>query len=98
MFLRPKRQRQGIMVLEFILPFGRLNLTSLTPEKRQEVMKKTGLTHIEAVKVFEYRKNINSYWDEAKLHQEVVNKASPIAEALYPGYSLLFLFYNANSH
>ena len=52
-FLRPKRQRQGIMVLEFIVPFGRLNLTSLTSEKRQEIMKKTGLTHIEAVKVFE---------------------------------------------
>ena len=28
----------------------------------------------------------------------MVNKALPIAEALYPGYSLLFLFDNANSH
>lgn len=28
----------------------------------------------------------------------MVNKALPIAEALYPGYSLLFLFDNATSH
>lgn len=47
------------MVLKFIFPFGRLNLALLTPEKRQKVMKKTGLMHTKAVEVFEYRKNNN---------------------------------------
>lgn len=67
-FLRPKRRGQGIIVLEFIFPFECLNLASLTPEKRQEVMEKTGLVHTEAVKVFEYGKINDSYWDGAKLH------------------------------
>ena len=66
------------MVSDFILPFGRLNLASLTPEKREEVIEKTGLRHTEAVEVFEYGKNKNGYWDGAKLHQQVVNKALPI--------------------
>ena len=86
------------MVSEFILPFGRLNLASLPPEKRQEVIKKTGLMHTKLLEIFEYEKNNDGYWDGAKLHQQVVNKALPIAEELYPGYSLLFLFDNATSH
>ncbi len=86
------------MVLEFILPFGHLNLASLPPEKRQEVIEKSGLIHIESVEIFEYGKNKDGYWDVAKLYQQVVNKTLPIAETLYPGYSLLFLFDNATSH
>ncbi len=53
-FLRSKGQRQGIMVLEFILPFVRLHLASLTLEKRQKVMEKTSLTNKEVVEMFEY--------------------------------------------
>ncbi len=86
------------MVSEFILLFGRLNLASLAPEKREEVLSRTGLIYTEAVEIFEYGKNNDRYWDGAKLHQQVVNKALPIAEALYPGYSLLFLFDNATSY
>ena len=97
-FLRPKGRGQGIMVSEFLLPFGRLNLFSLSDEKQQEVMEKTGLTFKEAAELFEYGKNNEGYWDGPKLHKQVVNKALPIAEALYPGYSLLFLFDNATSH
>lgn len=85
------------MVSVFILLFGRLNLSLLAPEKKKG-FSRTGLTHTEDVKIFEYGKNNNGYWDGAKLHQQVVNKALPIAEALYPGYSLLFLFDNATSH
>lgn len=88
----------GIMVSEFLLPFARLNLSSLNLEKRQEVIKKFGLTHIEAIEIFEYWKNNDGYWDRAKLYQQVVNKALPIAEALYPRYLLLFLFNNTTSH
>lgn len=86
------------MVTEFILLFGRLNLASLTPEKREKVIEKTGLRHTEAVEVFEYGKNNDGDWDGAKLHQQVVNKTLPVAKALYPGYSLLFFFNNATSH
>lgn len=59
---------------------------------------KTGLSVTEAVELFEYGKTNEGYWDGAKLHKQVVNKALPIAEAFYPGYSLLFLFDNAISH
>lgn len=86
------------MVSEFILLFGRLNLASLAPEKREEVFSRTGLIYTEAVEIFEYEKNNDGYWDRAKLHQQVVNKALPITEALYSGYSLLFLFDNTTSH
>ena len=97
-FLRPKGRGQGIMVSEFILPYGRLNLAFLTPEKREEVIQQTGLKFTEAAEIFEYGKNNDGYWNGAKLHKQVVEKALPIAEALYPGYSLCFLFDNATSH
>lgn len=86
------------MVLEFILPFGRLILAALTPEKRQKVMKKTGLMHTRAVEVFKYGKNNNDYWDGAKLYQQVVNKTLSIAKILYPSYWFLFFFDNAISY
>ena len=97
-FLRPKGRGQGIMASEFLLPFGRLNLSSLSEEKRSEVLEKSGLNVTEAVEIFEYGKSNDGYWDGPKLHHQVVTKALPIAEALYPGYSLLFLFDNATSH
>lgn len=53
---------------------------------------------MEVIEIFKYGKNNNEYWDGAKLHQQVVTKALLIAEALYSGYSLIFLFYNATSH
>ena len=97
-FLRPKGRGQGIMTSDFLLPFGRLNLASLSSEKRKEVVEKCGLLETEAVEVFEYGKNNDGYWDGAKLHKQVVSKALPIIEALYPGYSLLFLFDNTTSY
>lgn len=86
------------MTSEFVLSFGRLNLASLSLEKRDEVVEKYGLVSTEAVEIFEYRKNNYRYWDGAKLHHQVMKKALPIAEVLYLGYSLLFLFDNATSH
>lgn len=59
---------------------------------------KMGLTVTEAVKLFEYRKSNEGYWDGSKLHKQVVNKALPIAGALYPSYSQFFLFDNATSY
>ena len=97
-FLRPKGYGQGIMISKFLLPFDWLNLVSLSEEKQIKVMEKTGLTILEAVKLFEYGKNNKGYWDRAKLHNQVVSKALPIAKTLYPSYSLLFLFDNTTSH
>lgn len=34
--LQPKGRGQGIMALEFLLPFGRLNLLSMSQEKREK--------------------------------------------------------------
>ena len=96
-FLRPKDRGQGIMVSKFILSYGQLNLASLTSEER-ETIQGTGLLEEEVVEIFKYRKNNDSYWDGTKLYQQVFNKALPIVEAFYLGYSLFFSFDNAISH
>lgn len=97
-FLQPKKRGQSIMVSEFLLPFGQLNLLSLFKEKQKEVIEKMWLTIIEVVELFEYKKNNKKYWDRAKLYNQVVNKVLSIAKAFYPGYSLLFLFNKVISH
>lgn len=43
-FLRPKRRGQGIMVSEFLLPFGCFNLLLLSEEKQKDIRDTTGLT------------------------------------------------------
>lgn len=86
------------MVFDFIFSFGRLNPAFLSQEQRKNAMNNTGLTSEKAVEIFEYRKNNDGYWDKVKLHKQVVNKALPVAEALYLAYSLLFFFDNATSH
>lgn len=97
-FLRPKSKGRGIMVSEFLLPFGRLNLSSLSELSQQDLVERCGLTETEAVEIFEFGKNNQGYWTGADLLKQVKNKALSIAQALYPGYSLLFLFDNATSH
>ena len=62
------------------------------------MIKKIGLIFREAVELFEYGKNNEKYWDGPKLHKQVVTKALLIAEALYSGYSLRFLFDNVTSY
>lgn len=86
------------MVSDIIFPFGHLNLASLSPKKSSKVIKKTGLMLTELVEIFEYEKNKNGYWDETKLHQQVVNKALLITETFYPGYWVLFPFDNATNY
>ena len=86
--LRPKGKRKGIMVSDFLLPWSRLNLLSLPPQK-QENLASSGMV-IEAVPYFEYRKTKERYWTGEHLLDQIVKKALPIEEALYPGYELLF--------
>lgn len=50
------------------------------------------------MEIFEYGKNNDGYWNGAKLHKQVVNKALLIMKALYPRYSLLYLFDNPINH
>ena len=97
-FFCPKEKGKRIMVSDFLLPFSRLNLFCLSEKKQDQVVKRYGLSNKEAVEILEYGKNNEGYWDEIKLMKQVKEKALPIAKALYPGYSLLFLFNNATSH
>lgn len=50
--MHPKGQGQDIMVSEFILFYGWLNLTSLTSEKKETIWG-TGLIKKEVVEIFE---------------------------------------------
>ena len=52
-FLRPKGRGQGIMASEFFLLFGRLNLISLTPERREQINEETRIVETKAVEIFE---------------------------------------------
>ena len=94
-FLRPKGKGQGIMVSDFLLPWGRLNLKHLPEAKLNEA--KTRGVPLEAVELFEYQKR-EGYWDGACLLKQVTEKALPIAQFLYPGFDLVFMFDNATSH
>ena len=97
-FLRPKGKGRGIMVSDFLLPFSRLNLLRLPEAEQDQVVEHFGLSSKEVVEILEYGKNNEGYWDGVKLVKQVKEEALPIAEAFYPGYSLLFLFDNATSH
>ena len=47
---------------------------------------------------FEYGKTEEGYWTGKHLLDQITKKTLPIAEALYSGYELLFMFDNATSH
>lgn len=49
------------------------------------------------MKIFEYKKSNNNYWDRPKLHYQIITKAFPIAKIVYPDYFFLFLFDNVTS-
>ena len=96
--MQPKGRRQNIITSDFIFSYGRLNLNSLTPERREKIAQTTGLLETNVVEILKCGENNDGYWDEAKLHQQVVNKALPIAKTFYPGYSFFYLFDNVTSH
>ncbi len=49
------------MTSEFLFLFGRLNLFSLTPERRKQIKEETRLVETEAVEIFEDGKNNDGY-------------------------------------
>ena len=83
------------MVSDFLLPWKRLNLFHLQLHK-QEAFIASGIFK-EATKIFEYGQK-DDYWNEAKVVNQIWQKALPIAQALYPGYQIIFMFDNAKSH
>lgn len=84
------------MAFNFLLPWSHLNTFSLSKEWQSEL---TNLSvPSEAVTYFEYEIGNKKYWTGDHFLQQIVDKALPIAEALYPGYELLFRFDNATSH
>ena len=65
--------------------------------ERQQELAGFGIP-LEAVTCFEYGKMEEGDWTGKHLLDQIKSKALPIAEALYPGYELLFMFDNATSH
>lgn len=65
--------------------------------ERQEQLAGLGVP-LEAVTYFEYGKTEEGYWTGVLLLDQITKKALPIAQTLYPGYKLLFMFDNATSH
>lgn len=53
---------------------------------------------LKAVTYFKYRKIEQNYWTGEHLLDQIIRKALPIAESLYSGYKLLFIFDNITSH
>ena len=94
--LWPKGRRKGIMISDFLLLWSRLNLFSLPPQRQQDLAN-LGIP-FEAATYFEYGKMEEGYWTAEHLLDQIKSKALPIAESLYPGYELLFMFDNVTSH
>ena len=94
--LRPKIKGKEIMVSDFLLPWSQLNLFPLLSEKQKHLADLN--IPLEAVTYFEYWKTEKGYWTGEYLLNQITKKALPIAQALYPGYELLFMFDNAISH
>ena len=97
-FICLKNKERGIIVSELFLLFKRLNLSHLTSSSQEKLIQTYGLTQTEALEIFKFRKNNDRYWCGANLLKQVKKEALPIARALYPRYSLCFLFDNATSH
>lgn len=51
------------MSFDFLLLFGQLKLAFLFSEKKKKVIKKFGLLETKAIKIFEFRKKNNRYWN-----------------------------------
>lgn len=94
--LRPKGREKRIIILDFLLPWSHLNLFSLSTQQ-QEDLAKSGVP-LEAATYFEYRKTKEWYWAGEHLLDQIMKKALPIGEALYPGYELLFMFDNTTKY
>lgn len=84
------------MVSDFLLPQSKLNLLSLLFEKLEELVNSRVLR--KTIIYFNYEKSEEEYQTREHLLDQIVKKVLSIREALYLGYTLLFLFNNTISH
>lgn len=84
------------MVLDFLLPQSYLNLFFLSTQQKKDLAKSN--ISFEAATYFEYKKTKGGYQTGEHLLNQIIKKALPIREALYPNYILLFLFDNTTSY
>ena len=82
--------------MDFLLPWSQLNLCSLPLQQQKDLANSS--VPFEAATYFEYSKIEEGYWIGEHLLNQIKSKVLPIAEALYLGYELLFMFDNAISH
>ena len=82
--LQTKQKGKGIIVSDFLLPWSRLNLLSLSHQQQEELVN-SGVI-LETATYFEYGKMKEGYWTREYLLNQIINKAPPIAGSLYPGY------------
>ena len=94
--LHPKEKRKRIMVLDFLLPWSRLNLFSLPLEQQKHLADSNNL--LKTMTYFKYGKTEEGYWTGEYLLDQITKKALPIAQELYLRYELLFMFDNTMSH
>ena len=74
-FCVPKNKDKELWFRSSFFYLGALIWLHYLLKKDKRVIEKTGLMHTESVEIFEYGKSNDGYWDGAKLHQQVVNKA-----------------------
>lgn len=55
------------MVSGFLLPFSRLDISSLSELSNQDLIERRGLTETEIVKISKFGKNNQGYWTGADL-------------------------------
>ena len=71
--LCPKGKKRGIMLSDFLLPWSRLNLLSLSLEKQQKLAS-SGI-FLKAVTYFEYGKMEEGYWTGNYLLDQIKSRA-----------------------
>lgn len=80
--LKGKGKGRGVMISDFLSPFGQLGFSRLSNDNQNSILAATVLTGTGVVEDFEYEKYNDGYWDGHKILKEVIDKAVPIVEAL----------------
>ena len=83
------------MVSDFLSPWKCLNLLHLQSHKWEALIASN--IPEKAAEIFEYGQE-DGYWNRAKVVNQIQDKALSIAQALYPGYQIIFMINNAKSH
>lgn len=91
--LRPKNERKGIMVSDFITECGRLKIpTDVTDEEFQAL----NLPQRQVTEYLEYGKD--NYWTCEKPISSIINVALPTFSAIFPNVIRVWVFDNSTSH